>query len=171
MEAVARAEQLPSEHLPEAASALHQVLATLDGAPLAGHSGGVTAARFSPDGRWLVTGSWDTTIRLWSTDVLSTTLGPSRKRWICYTHRWCFAVIRSRSRLSPSAPIADGSPAAATMTRCAYGLSRAQTPPTARHRQVWRSQWAQISARLLSAREMGAGSPLAHRQAVSRSGA
>jgi hypothetical protein len=35
-------------------------------ATLAGHSGGVTAIAFSPDGKRVLTGSLDTTARLWS---------------------------------------------------------------------------------------------------------
>jgi WD40 repeat protein len=32
---------------------------------LIGHTAGINVARFSPDGRWLATGSWDGTVRVW----------------------------------------------------------------------------------------------------------
>jgi WD40 repeat protein len=41
------------------------VQAHLIGAPLSGHTGGVTSVRFSPDGTILASGSQDGTIRLW----------------------------------------------------------------------------------------------------------
>lgn len=39
-------------------------------ARLEGHSGRIGAMSFSPDGRWLWTGGWDGTVRLWSLDQL-----------------------------------------------------------------------------------------------------
>jgi len=32
---------------------------------LTGHEDAVTSLAFSPDGRWLVSGSWDKTIKIW----------------------------------------------------------------------------------------------------------
>jgi WD40 repeat protein len=43
---------------------------------LRGHRDWISAASFSPDGRWLVTASWDGTARLW--DVSSLLPGPAR---------------------------------------------------------------------------------------------
>jgi WD40 repeat protein len=43
---------------------------------LDGHQDWISAATFSPDGRWLVTASWDGTARLW--DVSSLLPGPAR---------------------------------------------------------------------------------------------
>jgi WD40 repeat protein len=36
---------------------------------LRGHEGSVTSVAISPDNRWLVTGSWDNTARLWLLQV------------------------------------------------------------------------------------------------------
>eukprot|EP00759_Apiculatamorpha_spiralis_P029227 PhF_6_TR31488/c1_g1_i1/m.46314 len=47
--------------------------------PLTGHRGGVTSVAFSPDGKYIVSGSWDDTFRVWdasSGDAVQT----SRKR-------------------------------------------------------------------------------------------
>jgi len=35
---------------------------------LIGHTDNVTSVAFSLDGRWVITGSWDGTARLWDTD-------------------------------------------------------------------------------------------------------
>ena len=36
--------------------------------PLIGHSFGVTSVCYSPDGNYIVSGSWDKTIRIWCTN-------------------------------------------------------------------------------------------------------
>ena len=41
-------------------------------AVLSGHSERVVTVDFSPDGRWLATGSWDGTLYLWSMTALET---------------------------------------------------------------------------------------------------
>jgi WD40 repeat protein len=36
---------------------------------LNGHRNSVTTLAFSPDGRWLASGSWDKTIKIWDVDA------------------------------------------------------------------------------------------------------
>jgi WD40 repeat protein len=52
-------------HLPAAEEALRQVLSTISGLPLVGHTGTVEALAVSPDSRWLYSGSNDGTVRRW----------------------------------------------------------------------------------------------------------
>lgn len=51
--------------LPPAHQSLRDSLLRIGGQPFTAHEGGIYAAATSPDGRWLVTGSDDTTVRLW----------------------------------------------------------------------------------------------------------
>ena len=51
--------------LPSADQTLRDTLAGVGGRALVGHERGITCMAFSPDNRWVVTGSYDDTARLW----------------------------------------------------------------------------------------------------------
>jgi len=66
----------------------HTAIRTLDGSPVArlhGHSSRVVSVAYAPDGEWLYTGSWDGTVRAWSTAELTRpiaeTVGAVREVW------------------------------------------------------------------------------------------
>ena len=57
--------QAGEPRVPAAEDALRQALANCGGRGLGGHEDIISAVAFSPDNHWLVTGSWDSTARLW----------------------------------------------------------------------------------------------------------
>ena len=65
IEAVATSTRADEIRVPIAEEALRQALANIGGRGLSGHHGPVNAVAISGDNRWLVTGSWDNTARLW----------------------------------------------------------------------------------------------------------
>jgi len=69
-------------YIPAAEQALRDALGTVGGRGLSGHERDVGAVAFSPDGRWLATGSWDDTARLW--DLKAT--GPATEPIILRGH-------------------------------------------------------------------------------------
>jgi hypothetical protein len=83
--------------VPVAHELLLNSLAMFGGQPLSGHTAGVQVVAISPDDRWLVTGSFDQTVRLWdltqidsglSTRVLTGHRGPIRSACISPDSHW-----------------------------------------------------------------------------------
>ena len=70
-------------------------------ATLAGHEGAANAVTFSPDGKLVLTGSWDTTARLWPILLGAQALVETAKATVprCLT-----PTQRQRFHLSPTAP-------------------------------------------------------------------
>jgi hypothetical protein len=50
---------------------------------LKGHANGLSSARFSPDGRWIVTGAWDRTARLWDATTGAQILSMPHHAGVC----------------------------------------------------------------------------------------
>ena len=62
--------------LPSAHQTLRDNLAGIGGGALVGHEQGITCMAFSPDSRWVVTGSYDRTARLWDLKAANPTAQP-----------------------------------------------------------------------------------------------
>ena len=61
--------------------------------PLLGHSGSVLSVAFSPDGKRILSGSWDTTTRIWdagSGGEIAQFIGFSGGEWIVITPGGCY---------------------------------------------------------------------------------
>ena len=66
VEALERAQKVKTNKVPVAHEALFHALTSIGGVPIAGHQGSVRIVTFDPNGRWLVTGSDDATLKLWT---------------------------------------------------------------------------------------------------------
>jgi WD40 repeat protein len=65
VESIALLKEIGEFHSPSAANLLRQLLSSIGGIPLSGHTDDITALAFSYDNHWLATASKDSTVRLW----------------------------------------------------------------------------------------------------------
>jgi hypothetical protein len=76
MEALETTLRLGEPRIPEAEQVLRDALARVGGRSLRGHEREVSCVAISPDGRWLVTGSYDKTTRLWDLTARDPAVAP-----------------------------------------------------------------------------------------------
>ena len=73
-------EAVETEYTVQAENALRQAVASPWRATLRGHTDWVNSAAYSPDGRWIVTASWDNTARVWWWGDVKGLLAAARSR-------------------------------------------------------------------------------------------
>ncbi|HEX6302555.1 MAG TPA: hypothetical protein VFZ76_00080, partial [Anaerolineales bacterium] len=76
IEAISKTVEIGGPRLPEAEEALRTALEDARGSPLSGHVEQINTLAFSPDGRWLASGSDDATIRLWDLEAAGPNVAP-----------------------------------------------------------------------------------------------